>query len=121
MNTRPAPVGAEHGPPAASPILPSRTSLLLSPGHRWTDDAGKAWTLEGALPVNVSTLPDGVEAVTAGETCEAFGAGGSTAEALHELLTLLSDTLQSLEEREERLGASSLFELEELRGLMRPS
>ena len=60
-----------------------------------------------------------MEAVTASEVCDAFGAGGSTDEALRELLTLLSDTLQSLEEREERLGASTLRELEQLRGLVR--
>ena len=109
----------EHGGPVASPVLPSRTRLLLHPGYRWTDDAGETWTLEGALPIEVSARPEGVEAVTAGEMCEAFGAGGSTDEALRELLTLLSDTLQSLKGREERLGASTLRELERLRRLVR--
>ena len=102
-----------------SPNLPSYTYLILHVGRSWTDSARETWMLKETMPVKVSVLPERVEAVTVGAVSEAFGAGASVDEALFDLLTLLSDTLRSLEQREDRLGSPSLLELEELRKLIR--
>ncbi len=91
---------------------------LLSTGHTWTDGDHQSWGLKKDLPVKVLISPEEVEVLTVGERVEQFGIGDSVGQALHDFLTSLSDILQSLEKREERLGSSALDELNWLRELV---
>lgn len=102
--------GTTHvGNPASSEAV----HILLA-GHSWDN----VWQLAATLLVEVHTFRDVVKAVTY-LTVEEYGIGATVEEAILDLLTSLSDYLQSLEERRERLGQSALEDLDKLRKLVR--
>ena len=87
---------------------------ILLAGHSWDN----VWELATTLLVEVHTFRDVVKAVTY-LTVEEYGIGSTVEEAILDLLTSLSDYLQSLEERRERLSQSALEDLGKLRKLVR--
>ncbi len=97
------------GKPAASKGL-----YLIPAQHTWDG----CWELTGDLLIEIQTSWEEVLAITY-LTLQEYGAGTSFENAVQDLLTSLSEYRESLEEREERLGAPAIADLEKLRSLIR--
>ncbi len=94
----------------------SDKELLVIPSDcSWDCD----WELAGDLAVEIQTSEQEVLAIAHQLTVEEYGAGASLEEAVWDLLTSLSEYRESLEEREERLGAPAVADLARLRKILR--
>ena len=94
----------------------SDKELLVIPSDcSWDGD----WELAGDLVVEIQTSEQEVLAIARQLTIEEYGAGASLEEAVRDLLTSLSEYRESLEEREERLGAPAVADLAKLRKILR--
>ena len=94
----------------------SDKELLIIPSDcSWDGD----WELAGDLVVEVQTYREEVLAIAHELTVEEYGAGASLEEAVQDLLTSLSEYRESLEEREDRLGAPAVADLAKLRKILR--
>ena len=98
---------------AGSPIT-SKGLYWLAKGTSWDDE----WESIDDLLVNLHTTPQEVVASTSLPTLE-YGVGDTVPEAVHDLLTSLSDYYHFLESREDRLGDQSMEDLSRLRSLVR--
>ena len=88
---------------------------VIPSGYSWSGD----WELAADLVVEIQTSGQKVLAVAHQLTVEEYGSGTSLEEAVQDLLTSLPDYRESLEEREERLGAPAVADLARLRKVIR--
>lgn len=96
-----------HCPDKDLHVIPSDCS--------WDD----GWELAGDLVVEVQASGEEVLAVAHHLTVEEYGVGASLEEAVHDLLTSLSEYRESLEEREAKLGAPAVADMTILRSIVR--
>ena len=87
---------------------------VIPAGRCWDD----AWALQEDLPVEIRTTSEATLA-TPNSTVHEYGADNTIEEAIFDLLTSLSDYRESLEGREDRLGAGPARDLAALRRLIR--
>lgn len=88
---------------------------VIPSGYSW--DGG--WELAGDLVVEIQASGEEALAVAHHLTVEEYGVGASLEEAVQDLLTSLSEYRESLEEREAKLGAPAVADLEILRSIIR--
>ena len=88
-------------------------SYFIPAGHSWDT----CWELTDDLRVEVNTSAEKTVIVTCMDIQE-YGIGDSLEIAIEDLLTSLSDYLQSLESREEKLESSATEDLRTLRRLL---
>ena len=93
--------------------ISGKGAYFIPAGHSWDT----CWELAYDLPVEVNTSPEEAVIVTSLGLQE-YGIGDSLEIAIEDLLTSLSDYLQSLESREEKLESSATEDLRTLRRLL---
>ena len=89
--------------------------IVLPSGISWDE-----WELTESLLVEVVPSEEGVFA-SPSLVVDEYGMGSTLTEALDDLLTSMSEYLDSLQSREARLGPPGLADLAKLRKLLRPS
>ncbi len=99
----------------SSPIPTASGGILLLPkGYSWSNAK-----LKTSLLINTSSSPEGWEVTTHLQPdIPEYGLGNSEQEAVRDLLTSLSEYLESLEERQHKLGPPAMEDLESLRSLI---